>query len=125
MSRKQKRENLMTLFYQMEFMDEFNTDKLNSFMEENNISDDYFINVANNFLNNKEEIDKKIDENIKWNISRLAKVDLSILRLAITEITYIDDVPNKVAINEAVELAKKFCDEKSFAFINGVLGSVL
>ncbi|MCT4585060.1 MAG: transcription antitermination factor NusB [Peptostreptococcaceae bacterium] len=125
MSRKQKRENLMTLFYQMEFMDEFNVDKLNSFMEENNISDEYFMSVANNFLNNKEEIDKKIDENIKWNISRLAKVDLSILRLAITEITYIDDVPNKVAINEAVELAKKFCDEKSFAFINGVLGSVL
>lgn len=125
MSRKQKRENLMTLFYQMEFMDEFNTDKLNSFVEENNISDDYFINVANNFLDNKEEIDKKIDENTKWNISRLAKVDLSILRLAVTEIIYIDDVPNKVAINEAIELAKKFCDEKSFAFINGVLGNVL
>lgn len=70
-------------------------------------------------------IDELIEKNAtNWSFSRIAKVDLSILRLAIYELKY-TDVPQKVAINEAVEIAKTFSTDKSPKFINGVLGSVI
>ena len=59
-----------------------------------------------------------------WKTNRLPKVNLAILRLAIYEIKYVDDVPASVAINEAVELAKKYSGEGDYSFINGILGSV-
>ena len=63
-----------------------------------------------------------INETAKgWSTDRMGKVDLTILRLAVYEIRYDEDVPTGVAINEAVELAKKFGQEGSFAFVNGVL----
>jgi len=72
------------------------------------------------------EIDQKLDKNSnKWKIKRLGKSELAILRLAIFEIDYDDDIPNKVAINEAVELAKSYCDDNSAGFINGVLSGIL
>lgn len=72
-----------------------------------------------------EELDKLIAEHaIDWTIDRIARVDLSILRVAIYEILYRDDVPAGAAINEAVELAKRFGGEKSYAFVNGILGVV-
>ncbi|MEG2189609.1 MAG: transcription antitermination factor NusB, partial [Christensenella sp.] len=60
-----------------------------------------------------------------WRIERIAKVDLAILRLAIYELLFIDDIPAKVTVNEAVELAKKYSDEKSYQFVNGLLGGYL
>lgn len=59
-----------------------------------------------------------------WQVHRLASIDRSILRLAIYEIVFMDDIPVRVAINEAVELAKEFGDKESPAFINGLLGTV-
>ena len=68
------------------------------------------------------EIDDAINEQTTgWNIGRIAKVDLTIIRLAVYEIRYDDSVPTGVAINEAVELAKKFGQDSSPAFVNGVL----
>lgn len=61
----------------------------------------------------------------KWSIDRLSKVDLSILQLAVYEIEYMDDIPEKVSVNEAVNLAKKYGAESSAPFVNGVLGSVI
>ncbi|MDZ4907275.1 transcription antitermination factor NusB, partial [Clostridium perfringens] len=67
-------------------------------------------------------IDKKIEEALtNWKLDRVSKVNLSILRLAIGEMLYLDDVPEKVAINEAIELTKKYSDENSVSFVNGVL----
>ena len=71
-----------------------------------------------------------IDEAIKaaldkWKIDRISKVNLTILRLAVYGMKYVDDVPAKVAINEAIEIAKVYSDEKSVSFINGVLDKVL
>lgn len=60
-----------------------------------------------------------------WTLDRLAKVDLALLQIAIYEMRYVDDVPPKVAVNEALELAKKYGDEQSSKFINGVLGGIL
>ncbi len=74
---------------------------------------------------NAEEIDNLIGNNTQeWTISRLPKVSLAILRLAVAEIKYIDEVPNGVAVNEAVELAKKYGTHEDAAFINGVLGTI-
>lgn len=70
-------------------------------------------------------IDLKIDAAANgWSVSRIAKVDLTILRLAVYEMIYDDDIPVGVAIDEAVELAKKFGQDSSFAFVNGVLASI-
>ncbi|MCR5225704.1 MAG: transcription antitermination factor NusB [Eubacterium sp.] len=75
---------------------------------------------------NLAEIDKKLDKHSnKWKIRRLGKSELAILRLAIYEIDYDDDIPEKVAINEAVELAKSYCDDNSAGFINGVLSGII
>lgn len=71
------------------------------------------------------EIDALIDEiAIGWRIERMPKVDLSVLRIAIYEMVYRDDIPHGVSINEAVELAKQFGGERSSAYINGMLGTL-
>ena len=72
------------------------------------------------------EIDESIQSfSVDWELNRMAKVDLTILRLATYEILFRDDVPGSVAINEAVELAGKYSDPAGGRFINGVLGSIL
>ncbi len=72
-----------------------------------------------------EEIDKLINEHVTgWKTSRMSKVDLSILRLAVYEMKWDDDVPEGVAINEAVELAKKYSGDDAPAFVNGVLAKL-
>ena len=76
-------------------------------------------------LEHLQEIDEFIQRSAtNWSFARIAKVDLSILRLAIYELKF-TDVPQKVAVNEAVEIAKEYSTEKSPRFINGVLGSVI
>lgn len=73
----------------------------------------------------QKEIDATINDlSIGWRIDRMPKVDLSILRVAIFEMLYRDDIPQSVSINEAVELAKEFGGERSSAYINGMLGTL-
>lgn len=68
------------------------------------------------------QIDEMIDQKAQgWKVSRMAKVDLAILRLAVYEISFDEEIPTSVAINEAVELAKKYGQEESGKFVNGVL----
>jgi transcription antitermination protein NusB len=87
---------------------------------------DFLRELVNGTVRNKEEIDKQIRELAPtWPIDQLAMVDRNILRLAIFEILYDNRVPVKVAVNEAVELAKTFGSENSAKFINGVLGAVI
>lgn len=82
---------------------------------------DYLWGVSENL----EEIDNNINDScVGWSVSRIAKVELAILRLAVYEILFREDIPDAVAINEAVELAKKYSSEKSPSFINGVLGKI-
>ena len=72
-----------------------------------------------------EEIDEQISQNAKdWSVGRIAKVDLSILRLAVYEILYEKNIPVGATVNEAVELATEFGGEKSAGFVNGILGAV-
>ena len=77
-------------------------------------------------INNKEEIDVVVEEQIKnWEMHRLAAIDKFILRMAICEYLYFDDIPTKVTLNESIELAKKFSTGKSGTFVNGILDGAL
>lgn len=88
----------------------------------------YLIQLVQGITAHKIKIDAKIQEQLEnWNFSRLTKVDLAILRLATFELFYVsnEEVPHKVAINEAIELAKQFSDDKAPKFINGILSNMV
>lgn len=90
------------------------------------IDREYLNLIVNNIKDNKDIIDGLINKYAKnWTVDRMAKVDLAILRLAICEILYALNIPTKVSINEAIELSKLYCDDKSPKFINGILGSIV
>ena len=87
---------------------------------------DYLNKTISDMIDNMEEIDKYITDNSKdWKITRIAKVDLAVLRVALSEILYNETIPESVSINEAVEISKKFSNEDSHKFINGILGTVV
>ncbi len=85
---------------------------------------EYLTAIVNGVTDHQSELDDQISSLLAddWEISRLAKTDLVILRIALFEMQYVDDVPAVVAINEALELAKTFSNDKSRKFINGALG---
>ena len=86
----------------------------------------YFKDVTSLCFENLDQIDEKISSHLKdWTLERISKINLSILRLAFCEITYMEDIPYQVSINEAVEVAKKFGDDDSPSFINAVLASAV
>lgn len=86
----------------------------------------YISSVINGVSEHESELEEIISSHIKkgWSYSRLSKAAQNILKLAVYEMKYVDDVPERVAINEAVELAKKYGDEGDPAFVNGLLASV-
>ncbi len=126
--RANTREQLMQLLFQMAVQDDFSDKEKNSYLKAYAIKDsekDYFDSIYELTVKNKDDIDSKIAEYSKnWAFERISKVDLSIMRLALAEILYSEEVPDSVSINEAVELAKKFGGENSGKFINGILGEI-
>lgn len=132
MSRKLAREKAMTLIYQMNVNNSNASEVLENFLENNELElskDDieYLKNCLEGVENNIQEIDSYIERYLKpgWKMGRIAKVDIAILRLGVYEMLYRKDVPNVVAVNEAIELAKKYSTDESKVFINGVLGNIL
>ena len=86
---------------------------------------DFSLALADGVAERLAEIDERIAVNsVDWSIDRIGRVDLSILRVAVYEMLYREDVPVGAAINEAVELAKRFGGERSYSFVNGILGAV-
>lgn len=89
------------------------------------IPDDYIKNTYRGVQEHKAELDEKIAAHARgWKTERLTKVSRSILRLAAYEMMYCDEIPVSVSLNEAVELAKKFDDDKARSFINGILNGI-
>jgi len=88
---------------------------------------DYLQTLVDGVLASQSDLDTQIDQYLStgWQLKRIAKTDLVILRLAFYEIDDVEEVPNRVAVNEALELAKKFSDDRSRRFINGVLAHTL
>ena len=131
MNRSSIRENAFKLIYSLEIQEVENLEEqIELFFESNSIKEEnakkYITDVIIGIDKNKEEILKNIEQNLKaeWKLNRISKMDLSILKLAIYEIKY-KEIPYKVAINEAVELAKKYGEDKSKNFVNGILASVV
>ncbi len=128
MTRKDARENCFKLLFEYEVQKITAEEALELFYElteEVDGQSDYIDNTVKTAIENIEEIDAVIEKYSNgWKISRLAKVTLAVLRVAVCELLYADDIADSIAINEAVEIAKKYNDEKSAKFVNGVLSSV-
>lgn len=130
MNRSAVRELAFKFIYGLEIQKEYSKEQLDLFIEDNEIKDELAIQYMNSIFEgiekNKEEILGLIRSNLKkdWTIERISKVNLAILEIAIYEIKY-QELPFKVAINEAVELAKKYGEDAAPLFINGVLASIV
>ncbi|WP_291578996.1 transcription antitermination factor NusB [Clostridium sp. UBA6640] len=131
MNRKKSREIAMKLLFEMSINKESYTDIVESFKENTDIKLDdvdfgYIIRILKTTNENIILIDETIEKNlVKWSLSRLSKMNLAILRIAICEILFEDDIPEKVSVNEAIELAKKYGEDNASSFINGVLNSII
>lgn len=127
MNRKRSREIAMELLFGMTLSKNTLEETMETFLEDyemklNTIDLEYIKKILESIEENKEVIDNKIESSLNnWKLDRISKVNLSILRLAMGEMLYIEDVPEKVAINEAIEMTKKYSDDKSVSFVNGVL----
>ncbi len=93
--------------------------------EKKEIEMKYVEKVVKGTLEHIEEIDELIKANTEnWSVERMAKIDMAILRVAVFEMLYMDDIPESVSINEAVEMAKKYSHEDAGTFVNGILGGI-
>ena len=130
MGRSELREHIFKMIFGIEFNDlEHMDEQLNLYLDQlvgvSEKDRTYMFEKARKIVLNAQKIDDLINEHTTgWKTSRMNKVDLSILRLAVYEMKLDDDVPMKVAINEAIELAKRFSGDEGPAFINGVLGKI-
>ncbi|MGN1297176.1 MAG: transcription antitermination factor NusB [Clostridia bacterium] len=131
MNRTEIREQAFKLIYSLEIQKkEEKEEAIELYIESNNITDKnaiaYIKDAIFGIEKNEKDIMERIEKNLKadWKIERISKIDLSILKLAIYEIKY-KDIPFKVVINEAVELAKKYGEDTSKNFVNGILASVV
>lgn len=129
MTRTEARELLMQLLYQMEANDDFSAQFVQRYIEEQKVGAApaaYIAKLTTAIRENKDAIDDLINTFTKgWKTSRMPKVDLAVLRLAVGEILYEEALPPQVSINEAVNIAKKYSTEESGKFINGVLGAIV
>ncbi|MDR0221649.1 MAG: transcription antitermination factor NusB [Lachnospiraceae bacterium] len=128
MNRRELRETIFKLLFRAEF---FSAEEMGGqvaffFDDEENLGalsrEGEIKAKLDNILERKAELDRLLGERVEgWDVGRMGKVDLAILRLALYEMLFDEDIPEGVAINEAVELAKKYGQENSRAFVNGVL----
>ena len=139
MSRTLAREDAFKLIFEMEITGisasdalEYlysTVDKANEMWAQHSVSQsnkNYINTAVLGIEENKEKINLLIESKLKgWTLNRLSKVNLALLQLAIYEIKFMDDIPNKVSVNEAVTLAKKYSNPQAGSFINGVLGTIL
>ena len=130
MNRSQTREVAFKLLYQIEIQKEILEEDIELFFENNDVdleqAKEYIKDIVYGTRENIKEIISMISDNLKqdWEVERVSKVNLALLKLAIYEIKY-KELPYKVVINEVVELAKKYGEETSHSFINGILASVV
>ena len=130
MLRSQVREEIFKIMFRYPFVEDGEMEEQVSFSledlegkSENNIC--YIKEKVTRILDNMETIDSKIEACCEgWNLNRIGKAEITIMRIAVYELMMEEDIPNKVAINEAVELSKIYCDEDAKGFVNAILGKV-
>ena len=130
MLRSAMRELAFKLVYELEMQKENSEEQFDIFIQNNEITEEsvkeYLKGISTGIKQNETEIDELIKANLKdnWSLNRISKINISLIKLAIYEMLY-NKLPYKVAINEVVELAKKYADESAPVFINGILASVV
>ncbi len=130
MNRSAAREEAFKLLYSLEIQKENLDEQLEIYFENEDISEEkvkeYITSIVKGINNNITEIENKISENLKkeWKLERISKINLVLLKLAIYEMLY-TETPYKVAINEAIEISKKYGEDNSPNFINGILASIV
>ena len=130
MTRREIRELIFKMVFRVEFhKEEEIPEQLRLFMDTLESADEkdraYIEHKVQDLFDHLEEIDAIIDSSAQnWKTSRMAKVELTLIRLAVYEIRFEEDIPTGVAINEAVELAKAYGEENSASFVNGVLARI-
>ena len=125
--RRKSREQAFIILFEKSFNDDMTIDEIISFAIESEVivADDFMQTLLITTENNIDEIDSLIEKYLKgWSKSRISKVSLALLRLAVSEMKYFDEVPVGVSINEAVEICKMYGSDEDKSFINGVLGSI-
>lgn len=124
MKRRMAREKALQALFQIDMSGIDPEEALENVLEEEK-ADTFLKNLVNGTVEHLQEIDSEISKHLeRWSIDRLAKVDLNILRISAYELLFQEEVPQNVIINEAVEIAKRFGDEKSGKFINGILSKI-
>jgi N utilization substance protein B len=127
-TRRQARELAMQALFYMDMQNNVSLQMLENFcgnFPPSKKAQPFFLKLVNGVLEEGSEIDALIEKFSKnWKISRMACVDRNVMRIAVYELLYCDDIPAKVSINEAVDIGKKFGTEESGAFINGIMDSI-
>lgn len=130
MNRSHAREQAFKLLYSLEIQQDNSEEQIDLYIENNEIESEdvktYIKDTVTGIRENEEEINKLISENLKedWQLERIPKINIALLKLAIYEMIY-KKIPYKVAINEAVELSKKYGEDNARVFINGILASIV
>ncbi len=127
MNRREARELTMTHIFQMEAQKDFTQDSVEKFLKDKALGSqqEYAKTLLEHIVTKITDIDAAIEKSSQgWTISRMAKTDLAVVRLATAEILYMEDIPMSVSINEAVELAKLYGGQQSPKFVNAVLKNI-
>ncbi|SEP72995.1 transcription antitermination factor NusB [Piscibacillus halophilus] len=122
--RRQARERAVQALYQIDINKNVSYQNMTESLQED--LNGYSKKLINGVMSHLSEIDQEISDKLEhWSFNRIATVEKTVLRIAVYEMLYEDSVPKEVSVNEAVELAKRFNEEKSGKFINGVLSKFM
>tara|TARA_Y100000739_G_scaffold215951_1_gene211028 strand:- start:584 stop:1000 length:417 start_codon:yes stop_codon:yes gene_type:complete len=119
------RENTLKVFYQHDINEYSFTDITKDFIEKRSFDEDYFNNIIELYELNTVKINNFIEENTDLLLKSLTPIDRSIIRIAMCELMYRDDIPKKVILNEAINIAKKYSSKESYKFINIILDKLI
>ena len=126
--RRLARETALEVLYRLDLVKDEPDDTIEEILSRKNPSEEaeaYLRRLVQGVLDHLQDIDKMLGKHLqKWRVERLRVLDRAILRFACAEMLYFDDIPPKVSINEAVEVSKKYGDDESGRFVNGVLDGV-
>lgn len=127
MTRTMAREQAFLLIFERQFKQDELDDIVQDAVEARDFEPDEYIEIlCKGVWDRQQKLDEQIEKHLSgWKLSRISKTALAVLRLACFEILFLEETPDSVAANEAVNLAKRYCGEEDAAFINGVLGSII
>mgnify|MGYP001305485429 CR=1 FL=1 len=130
MNRRKSRELAMKLLFESSINKKQAEEIIDDYKEQNEgckgMDFDYIKNLLTGIQEKESFLNEKIEGSLtNWKLNRISKINMAILKIAVFEIYFVEEIPDKVSVNEAIELAKVYSDEKSPAFINGAIGNII